>query len=94
MSGADVGDEHGLGPRAVQVLKLMCLGLESKQIARRLGVSVNTVKHYRVYLLAATDSLTSCQLGVWAAQRGYHERSAPPPNVSHIKNSHVPRVSV
>ncbi len=95
MSGADGPDEYGLGPRAVQVLKLMCHGLETDQIARRLGLTSNTVKHYRVQLLKKTGSLTPCHLGVWAAERGYQDRPAPPPKVSHVRRqSKQPEVAV
>jgi DNA-binding NarL/FixJ family response regulator len=56
--------------RRLEVLRLMCQGLQSKQIARRLGVCEQTVKTDRCALLETAKVRTSCALGAWAVRSG------------------------
>ena len=42
---------NGLTPRETEVLKLISVGLSSKGIARRLGISFKTVVAHRTHLL-------------------------------------------
>lgn len=50
-----------------QVLRLLCEGLQHKQIAERLGISVNTVASYVCDIRGAIGNSTGL-LAVWAMQ--------------------------
>lgn len=63
--------------RRMEVLDWLCKGLSSKQIARQLNIMERTVKAHRTALLRISKATNSCQLGVWAVERG-HYRSNPP----------------
>lgn len=70
---------HGRGieltPRQQQVLELICAGESNKRIARRLGLSVGTVKLHVCAILQALDVESRTQAVVKAHSLGY----APPP---------------
>ena len=59
------------------VLLCMLRGLNTKQIARELGLAIQTVKHHRAHMLKHTRSRTSGQLCYWAALNGYRAPNPP-----------------
>lgn len=59
-----------LSPRQKSILKLVALGLNSRQIAAKLGISVNTVMNHRSLLMKKTGLHGVAQLSVYAADRG------------------------
>jgi DNA-binding NarL/FixJ family response regulator len=65
--------DHGLTPRESQVIGLIAAGAPNKEIARRLGLSMNTVKtHIRTaYRTMGVTSRTRAVL--WAVEHGITE---------------------
>jgi len=59
-----------LSPRQQSVLQLVAQGLNSRQIASKLGISVNTVMNHRSLLMKKTGLHRVAQLSVFAANRG------------------------
>ncbi len=57
--------------REGEILRLLCQGYSTKQIAPKIGLSESTVETHRSKLMVRTESLTCVQLGVWAATNGY-----------------------
>ena len=49
---------HSLTPRELEVARLIADGLSNKQIAKRLGITIGTVKHY-VHQILDKTGLTS-----------------------------------
>ncbi len=47
---------HSLTPRQREILRLLAMGLENKQIARRLGIGVHTVKTHVSRVLSKLDA--------------------------------------
>lgn len=68
-------DNTELTPRQRQVLELICAGESNKRIARRLGLTVGTVKLHVCAILQALDVESRTQAAVKAHNIGY----APPP---------------
>jgi DNA-binding CsgD family transcriptional regulator len=66
-----VRDAYGFLPLHVKILQFMCQGLESVQIASRLGLNLGYVKHRRAEMLDITGCINSHHLTAWAALRGY-----------------------
>jgi DNA-binding NarL/FixJ family response regulator len=64
-------DVNGLSARDVEVLSLLLAGLETKHIARQLGIGERGVKFYRQRLHVASQTHRPAQLGYWACVRGY-----------------------
>ena len=64
----DVFDD--LTPREAEVLDLISEGLSNKQIAKRLAISVNTVKFHVNALLSKFGAKTRTELAVRAVQQG------------------------
>lgn len=62
-----------LTPRERTVLRLIAEGLSSKEIAGKLGVSVNTVVNHRSNLMKKTGLHRVAQLSLYAAQIGLVE---------------------
>lgn len=60
-----------LTKRHLEILQLMCQGLASSQIARRLGLGNASVKHYRSEMLERTGCLTSGHLCAFAVSNGH-----------------------
>lgn len=76
----------GMPTRAqLPVLLLMLSGLESKDIARKLGLSERTVKQHRSNMMLRTGCLTSGQLCYWAAINGYRPARAYQQPVSDVQ---------
>jgi DNA-binding CsgD family transcriptional regulator len=69
-------DEHGMTWLQGQILRYMCQGLESSQIAARTGYSLNYVKQRRGELLTITGCINSHHLTAWAALRGYAQKAS------------------
>ena len=59
-----------LSPREVEVLRLIASGLANKQIARQLGLSVDTVRTHRMRLMKKLDLHSTADLTRHAMQRG------------------------
>lgn len=55
-----------LTPAEGATLRLLCAGLENKEIAQEFGVSVRTVETHRRALYRKSRAKTACELGVWA----------------------------
>lgn len=68
---ADEADSLGrLTPRQREVLQLVAEGASTKEIARRLGVSVKTVETYRAQLMDALDIRDVAGLTRYAIRKG------------------------
>ena len=62
---------HGLTPRELEVLSLICSGQPSKTIASELGVSLKTVEFHRSNLLKKTDAGSTAHLVQLATRLGF-----------------------
>ena len=61
---------HGLTPRELQVLQLICDGHSNREIARKLDLSANTVAVHRANIMNALDIHKTAELVVYAIQNG------------------------
>lgn len=61
---------HGLRPRELEVLQLICQGLSNRAIAERLGLSVNTVSVHRANIMHRLDVHKTADLVVYALRHG------------------------
>lgn len=59
-----------LTEREIEVLRLICQGLSSQQIAGRLFLSKRTVEAHRANLLEKTGALNTANLVIYAVRRG------------------------
>lgn len=59
-----------LSPRELEVVALVADGLANKQIARRLSISVKTVKNHLTKAFAALGVSGRTEAALWAAQNG------------------------
>jgi DNA-binding CsgD family transcriptional regulator len=68
-------------PRELEVLKLICEGHSTKQVAGLLGISVKTAACHRMRLMEKANVHDPINLMRWAILRGYVtvERPTPPP---------------
>ena len=62
--------DHGLSPRELEVLRLICDGLSNRAIATKLGLSVNTVAVHRANIMKALGVHKTAELVVYAIQHG------------------------
>ena len=62
--------DHGLSPRELEVLRLICDGLSNRAIATKLGLSVNTVAVHRANIMKALGVHKTAELVVYAIQPG------------------------
>ena len=62
--------DHGLSPRELEVLRLICDGLSNRAIATKLGLSVNTVAVHRANIMKALGVHKTAELVVYAIQNG------------------------
>jgi DNA-binding NarL/FixJ family response regulator len=62
--------DHGLSPRELEVLRLICDGLSNRAIAEKLGLSVNTVAVHRANIMKTLDVHKTAELVVYAIQNG------------------------
>jgi DNA-binding NarL/FixJ family response regulator len=61
---------HALTPRELEVLQLICSGMSNREIADRLGLSVNTVAVHRANIMNALDLHKTAELVVYAITNG------------------------
>lgn len=57
--------------REIEILKLLCKQLSSKQIAERLCISKHTVDNHRKHLLRKTGMQNTAGLVSWAIRKGF-----------------------
>jgi DNA-binding NarL/FixJ family response regulator len=62
--------EHGLTPRELEVLQLICEGYSNRAIAARLDLSVNTVAVHRANIMNTLGVHKTAELVVYAIQHG------------------------
>ena len=62
--------DHGLSPRELEVLRLICDGLSNRAIATKLGLSVNTVAVHRANIMKALGVHKTAELVMYAIQNG------------------------
>jgi len=61
---------HGLSPRELEVLRLICDGLSNRAIAARLGLSVNTIAVHRANIMKTLGVHKTAELVMYAIQNG------------------------
>jgi DNA-binding NarL/FixJ family response regulator len=61
---------HGLTPRELEVLQLICDGLSNREIAKTLELSANTVAVHRANIMNALGIHKTAELVVYAIQHG------------------------
>jgi DNA-binding NarL/FixJ family response regulator len=61
---------HGLTPRELEVLQLICTGLSNRDIAARLELSVNTVAVHRANIMNTLGVHKAAELVAYAIQNG------------------------
>jgi DNA-binding NarL/FixJ family response regulator len=61
---------HGLRPRELEVLQLICQGLSNRAIAERLTLSVNTVSVHRANIMSRLGVHKTADLVVYALRNG------------------------
>ena len=61
---------HGLTPRELQVLQLICDGHSNREIARKLDLSANTVAVHRANIMNALGIHKTAELVVYAIHHG------------------------
>lgn len=64
------GGRHGLSPRELEVLQLICAGHSNRTIAERLDLSVNTVAAHRANIMSTLGLHKTAELVVYAIQQG------------------------
>ena len=64
------GARNRLTPRELEVLQLICNGLSSREIAAKLGLSVNTVAVHRANIMNTLGVHKTAELVVYAIQNG------------------------
>jgi DNA-binding NarL/FixJ family response regulator len=62
--------DHGLSARELEVLRHICDGLSNRDIATRLGLSVNTVAVHRANIMKTLGVHKTAELVVYAIQNG------------------------
>ena len=68
--GRSSSERKPLTPRERSVLQLIAEGYTSKQVARRLGISQNTVETYRHSLRSKLELSTTAALARYAIRHG------------------------
>jgi DNA-binding NarL/FixJ family response regulator len=61
---------HALTPRELEVLQLICAGMSNREIAEKLGLSVNTVAVHRANIMSALGVHKTAELVVYAITNG------------------------
>ncbi len=61
---------HGLTPRELEVLQLICDGMSNREIAAKLDLSVNTVAVHRANIMNALGVHKTAELVVYAIHHG------------------------
>jgi DNA-binding NarL/FixJ family response regulator len=65
-----LGERNRLTPRELEVLHLICDGLSNRDIAAKLGLSVNTVAVHRANIMNTLGVHKTAELVVYALQHG------------------------
>lgn len=65
------GEEPWFTPRELTVIRLVCNGLTSAEIADRLGIRVKTVEGHRTNIFQKTDVRNTTELILWAIRNEY-----------------------
>lgn len=65
------GDASGLTPRQREIIQMLALGLQNKQIARRLGIGVETVKTHISRILERLGASSRTEAVVVALRDGF-----------------------
>jgi two-component system response regulator DegU len=60
----------GLTPREVEIVNAVTAGDSNREISRRLGISLQTVKHHLTRIFAKTGTASRLELGLLALRRG------------------------
>ena len=63
-------DTHGLTPRELEVLQLICGGWSNREIAAKLDLSANTIAVHRANIMNALGIHKTAELVVYAIQHG------------------------
>jgi DNA-binding NarL/FixJ family response regulator len=61
---------HGLSPRELEVLQLICQGHSNRIIAEKLGLSVNTISVHRANIMARLGVHKTAELVTYALRHG------------------------
>jgi DNA-binding NarL/FixJ family response regulator len=61
---------QALTPRELEVLQLICSGMSNREIAERLGLSINTVAVHRANIMSALGLHKTAELVVYAITNG------------------------
>ena len=61
---------HGLTARELEVLQLICDGMSNREIAAKLGLSVNTISVHRTNIMNTLGVHKAAELVVYALQHG------------------------
>src|SRR3954470_16964369 len=61
---------HALTPRELEVLQLICSGMSNREIAERLGLSINTIAVHRANIMNALGVHKTAELVVYAIHNG------------------------
>jgi DNA-binding NarL/FixJ family response regulator len=69
-SGLKGERDHGLSPRELEVLRLICDGLSNRAIAEKLGLSVNTIAVHRANIMRSLGVHKTAELVMYAIQNG------------------------
>jgi DNA-binding NarL/FixJ family response regulator len=69
-SEPETGERSRLSPRELEVLQLICRGLSNREIAAKLGLSVNTVAVHRANIMNTLGVHKTAELVVYAIQNG------------------------
>jgi DNA-binding CsgD family transcriptional regulator len=72
-------------PRELEVLRLICEGRSTKQVAGLLGISVKTAACHRMRLMEKANVHDSINLFRWAIQRGHVTVEGPPGTAAKAK---------
>jgi len=65
-----IGERHRLTPRELEVLQLICNALSNRDIAARLGLSINTIAVHRANIMNTLGVHKTAELVVYALQNG------------------------
>lgn len=70
-----------LRPRQADVLRLLCQGLQNKEVAYTLGITERSIEIHRRIIMQSIGAKSAVQLGVWAQVNGYGQDSKPVPAI-------------
>jgi len=69
-AGAQRDRPYGLTPREVEIVEAIAAGESNREIADRLGISLQTVKHHLTSIFDKTGSSTRLELALFAIRQG------------------------